>query len=152
LKPCPGCNRHVRTTERACPFCGSVSSLALFEPITELRLVSRLDRSRMVALGALLSAAGIALGCREAPVADAPPLPPAETQHEAPAVTAPPPASSVSQPAASPSASVAPHAPPAPTHVAPPKPTASARPFAPAAAYGAPPSMNPLPNIEPRKP
>jgi hypothetical protein len=57
----------VRTSERSCPFCRT--PLSLREPIEELRLLTRLDRSRLASLGAVLSAAGIALGCREPPVA-----------------------------------------------------------------------------------
>ena len=61
LMACPNCQRHVRSHERACPFCES--ALSLSEPIAELRLLSRLDRGRLVTIGAALSAAGIALGC-----------------------------------------------------------------------------------------
>lgn len=156
LKPCESCSRHVRTTERACPFCGE--ALTPMVAIEELRLLSRLDRHRMVALGAVLSAAGIALGCREAPVAiyGAPAAAPHEVTSGAP--PAPPvlePAPSASEPAPPVSASAAPHAStapapvPAPTHASKPQPTASSRPFPPAAAYGAPPSMLPAPGIAP---
>jgi len=168
LKPCGNCSRHVRTHERACPFCGE--QLALSEPVEELRLLSRLDRNTMVALGAVLSAAGIALGCREAaPVAiygapatpeqvqpapsAVPPTPsPADSDSTAlaPAASTAPPAASTAPPAAS---TAPPPPPPAPTHATKPaKPRASAQPLAPAAAYGAPPSMGPRDGLMPMKP
>ena len=143
LKPCASCSRHVRTSERACPFCGE--RLELFEGLSELRLLSRLDRNTMVRLGAVLSAAGIVLGCRETPTPIAiygAPAPPSEVQEP----TAPPGSASPLEP-------LPPDAPPAekppsekpPLAPAPPAaPTASAAPgFPPAAAYGAPPSMSP---------
>jgi hypothetical protein len=164
LKPCGNCSRHVRTHERACPFCGE--QLALSEAVEELRLLSRLDRSTMVALGAVLSAAGIALGCREAapvaiygapappeqvqPVPSAAPPPAAPTSTDA-TVLAPAPSTSTS---ASPApVTTAPAPTPAPTlAVKPAKPPASARPLAPAAAYGAPPSMGPPGGVAPVAP
>lgn len=121
LMPCGGCNRHVRVGERGCPFCGAM--LALSEPVAELRLLTRLDRSRLVALGALLSAAGIALGCREQKVVAVYGAPPSQvgTSSTAPP-TVPPPASTGS--------ALVPKPDPAP-----------ARPGAPVAVYGAPPRM-----------
>ncbi len=126
LMPCGGCNRHVRSSERSCPFCGA--TLALSEPIKELRLLTRLDRSRMVALGAMLSAAGIALGCHEQQVVavyGAPPSPVHSSSAAPP--TAPPPAGSGSV--------LAPNPEPVPA------PTSSGPIGAPAAVYGAPPRM-----------
>jgi hypothetical protein len=124
--PCGGCNRHVRIRERSCPFCGA--TLALSEPLTELRLLTRLDRSRLVALGALLSAAGIALGCREQKVV---------MVHGAPARSV---GSSASSPPSVP--------PPADTGSA--APTGTSGPTgAPVAVYGAPPRM-PEPTSGPR--
>ena len=127
--------------------------------------MSRLDRNTMVALGAVLSAAGIALGCREAaPVAiygaPAPPeqvqpAPSAAPPHEAPTSTsttamAPAPsAATAPAPSAVPSARVPL---PAPTALKPAKPAASAQPFAPAAAYGAPPRMGPPGGLAPTPP
>ena len=105
----------------------------MFEPVEELRLLSRLDRNTMVALGAVLSAAGIALGCREAaPVAIyGAPAPPEQVQ---PAPSAAPP----------------PEARPAPSAVKPLSP--SAPPLAPAAAYGAPPPLRPPGGVAPNTP
>ncbi|HEX2872194.1 MAG TPA: hypothetical protein VHP33_13075 [Polyangiaceae bacterium] len=138
LKPCGSCSRHVRANERVCPFCGE--RVELFESVAELRLLSRLDRNTMVALGAVLSAAGIVLGCREAvaPVAvyGAPATP---NQVQEP--TAPPGSASPLEPL--PPDQPPGDQPPAPSP-APVAPTASAAPgFPPAAAYGAPPSMGP---------
>lgn len=150
LVPCGGCQRHVRTTEQSCPFCGAaLTSIGGREPVAELRLLTRLDRGRMVALGAALSAAGIVLGCQQPAVAiyGGPPVP-APTPTPSATPTAPPPqmqpsepapATSVAEPA--PSAS----APPTPVVVKP-KPAPTSKPTnpipgAPAAAYGAPPKM-----------
>jgi preprotein translocase subunit SecD len=130
-------------------------------PIEELRLLSRLDRNTMVALGAVLSAAGIAFGCREAaPVAIyGAPAPPEQVQ-PAPSA-APPPAApapsdtTVMVPAPSASASVMVPAPSASASVAPskpPKPRASSQPFAPATAYGVPPRMGPPGGVAPVAP
>lgn len=147
LLPCSGCQRHVRRAERHCPFCGV--ALASGEPrLAELRLLTPLDRSRWVALGAVLSAAGIALGCREPAVAvyGAPPPSPPEAVSASPSVEPPAtqpsavgtPSAVVEPPAPSPSVGPAPTANPAPT--AKPAPTQDRRPdprLAPA--YGAPP-------------
>ena len=152
LMPCGGCSRHVRITERSCPFCGV--ALALIEPVQELRLLTRLDRSRMVALGALLSAAGIALGCREQVVAvyGAPPTPvlaPSAAPSAAPpALEVPPaPSASAAAPAAPPPSQSSAVLVPVPKQSAAPKAT-SAPTGAPAAAYGAPPRM-PGPGSDP---
>jgi len=100
------------------------------DTIAELRLLSPLDRSRLVALGAVLSAAGIALGCREPAVAvyGAPP----SDDLVSPAPSAEPP---VTEPApsaiAAPSASGVVDAPPAASSsaLAPaPQPTTTAKP------------------------
>lgn len=61
LNECPGCNRHVRCGERACPFCGA--KVASFMRVLEYRIVSRLDRSRLFSLGAALTAAGFVTNC-----------------------------------------------------------------------------------------
>ena len=67
LLPCASCHRHVRTAERSCPFCGV--ALEMNEPLEEWRLLTRLDRLGLISLGAVLSAAGIAIGCHEPPTA-----------------------------------------------------------------------------------
>lgn len=126
--PCAGCNRHVRATESRCPFCEA--PLALSEPLEEWRLLTRLDRGRMVAFGAMLSAAGIALGCR---------------QEVGPTHGAPPP----SPPVVAPTSAEPP--PPAPTPKQTATPPTENPPGAPAAAYGAPPAM-PGPGSEPSRP
>lgn len=152
LVPCGGCQRHVRTSERSCPFCGE--ALALAEPVQELRLLTRLDRSAMVKLGAVLSAAGIVLGCHEPPVAiyGGPPVPPAPAPSgEPPAVLEPAPPASVAAPTPAPSSAASSAPAPSPAK---PKSTATAKPAnpppgAPAAAYGAPPMINPGSSIVP---
>src|SRR5262245_20068287 len=54
LRPCPECQRHVRYSETACPFCKT--ALAKQTP-RELPDVSRLSRAARVALGAALAVA-----------------------------------------------------------------------------------------------
>lgn len=143
LMPCDSCRRHVLATERTCPFCGT--KLAHLQPVAELRLVTRLDRSHLAAFGAVLTAAGIIIGCQEKP-------PAAVAIYGAPAAPAPStepmpsPAPPSSATPASPETIVAPKTEPEPAPVAPAKPTATARPAnptpgAPAAAYGAPPNI-----------
>jgi len=75
------------------------------EPIEELRLLTRLDRSRLAALGAVLSAAGIVIGCREAPpvAVYGAPASPADAPSAAPAEA---PSSSSGAPGAAPSSIV----------------------------------------------
>jgi len=63
LSVCPGCNRHVRCGERACPFCGA--SVSSFACVLEYRIKTRLDRGRAFSLGAALAAVGVASGCEE---------------------------------------------------------------------------------------
>jgi hypothetical protein len=141
----------VRATERSCPFCGV--ALALVEPIEEFRLLTRLDRDRMVAVGAVLAAAGIALGCREQVVAvyGAPPNP-IEVRSAAPSAQPVPPEAPPVAPEATPPPSASAASSPPPTA----KPSATARApvsptGAPVAAYGAPPRMS-GPELEPKKP
>lgn len=57
LVPCPGCSRHVRFAEAACPFCGDASP----RPAPVTRGVAR--RSRSAILGATLAASTAAAGC-----------------------------------------------------------------------------------------
>jgi hypothetical protein len=122
-------------------------------------LLTRLDRSRMVALGAVLTAAGIIIGCREptpAPVYGGPP--PQAPEPAAPTTPSPSASTSLATPAASEaapptSASAVPSSPPAPK----PQPTAKAKPVnpnpgAPVAAYGAPPKMPGPDGFGPKKP
>lgn len=54
LAPCPGCERHVRTGEIACPFCGA-STIALVAP--PVRPWRRSGRLALVA-GAMLLGSG----------------------------------------------------------------------------------------------
>jgi hypothetical protein len=52
LAACPGCARHVRRTETACPFCGSALSLP---PAPVRGPLPRLGRTATFAFGAALS-------------------------------------------------------------------------------------------------
>ncbi len=61
LSECPSCRRHVHCGERACPFCGAtVNSLMR---VLEYRLLTRLNRSQALSLGAAMTAAGFVTSC-----------------------------------------------------------------------------------------
>ena len=68
LEPCPNCKRHVRMSERACPFCREKVSL-VNGPVVDLPN-ARLSRGQIMAFRTLVgaglvgaSAAGLASGC-----------------------------------------------------------------------------------------
>lgn len=63
LSECPSCQRHVRCGERACPFCGA-SVMSLMR-VLEYRLLTRLNRSQALSLGAAMTAAGFVTSCRD---------------------------------------------------------------------------------------
>ena len=61
LVPCPGCQRHVRVSEAACPFCSAPLDLASTPaPVLPTR---RLGRSALFAFGATLAASLAATSC-----------------------------------------------------------------------------------------
>jgi hypothetical protein len=59
LVPCPGCARHVRTDETACPFC-TAALPACAPPPEPAANGPRLNRAAIVALGASLALTGCA--------------------------------------------------------------------------------------------
>lgn len=62
LAPCPACSRHVKTTERICPFCKG----ALPESIADAALpgaTSRLSRAAAFAFASSLAVVGASAGC-----------------------------------------------------------------------------------------
>lgn len=61
LIPCPGCSRHVRQSESACPFCNRALSLG-HVPAAELPR-TRLGRAATFAFGATLVSATALAGC-----------------------------------------------------------------------------------------
>src|SRR5687767_7263790 len=61
LVPCPGCGRHVRVTESACPFCNVGLSLANTPP--PVLPTIRLGRAATFAFGATLLGATAIVGC-----------------------------------------------------------------------------------------
>jgi len=68
LVPCPECNRHVRVSERACPFCSLPLDLAgTPEPVLPRE---RLSRAATLAFGATLASATALAACSgtDAPV------------------------------------------------------------------------------------
>jgi len=73
LVPCPGCSRHVRAREAACPFCQAALPDTVRASSPPRRVVARLSRAGMIAAGA--TAAAIAVtgcgGSDAAPPADA---------------------------------------------------------------------------------
>ena len=54
LVPCPLCERHVRATEAACPFCGATADFAKI-PVVGMPK-ARLGRAAMFAFGATVAA------------------------------------------------------------------------------------------------
>jgi hypothetical protein len=53
LRPCPGCSRHVRASEPACPFCGGDLGDAFRSvPGPRVPAVGRLSRAALFAIGA----------------------------------------------------------------------------------------------------
>jgi len=68
LVPCPECNRHVRVSETACPFCETALDLAgTPEPVLPRE---RLSRAATLAFGATLASATALAACSgtDAPV------------------------------------------------------------------------------------
>jgi len=62
LVPCPGCKRHVRTTEAACPFCSeALSSEALTRAVVPGATV-RLTRAAAFVFGATLAITAVDCG------------------------------------------------------------------------------------------
>lgn len=95
LRECPGCQRHVKSAETACPFCAT--SLTATVPATTGPL-PRLGRAALLAIGASAATAA----CEATPPATsggpstevrdaAPPPAPEPTNVVAPAYGAPPP-------------------------------------------------------------
>lgn len=62
LTPCPSCQRHVRVSEEACPFCAtSLPASVKARPAPQLP-TQRLGRAALLAFGATLSVAGVSSG------------------------------------------------------------------------------------------
>lgn len=61
LAVCPGCARHVRVTEVACPFCGLAFDAAFARTPSPRRPVGRLSRAALFAIGS--AAAVTAIDC-----------------------------------------------------------------------------------------
>ena len=61
LRPCPGCSRHARLTEDACPFCGEQFDHVFRDAPRPLAPSPRLSRAALFALGS--GAVGVAAGC-----------------------------------------------------------------------------------------
>lgn len=61
LVPCPVCERHVRASDRACPFCDAAISPELAARVVPLPR-ERLDRAKIAAFGAAASLALAACG------------------------------------------------------------------------------------------
>jgi hypothetical protein len=59
LRPCPGCTRHIKTSEPVCPFCATALSaeFAAFSPTLPNK---RMSRAALVALGATIALTGCA--------------------------------------------------------------------------------------------
>ena len=59
LCPCPGCSRHVKTSESACPFCKRELAGAFQSAPSSLAPAARLSRAALFALGA----GGVVVAC-----------------------------------------------------------------------------------------
>lgn len=67
LVACAGCERHVRTSETLCPFCGDVLPLSLRTSAAPPVPTRRLGRAAIFAFGTALAAA---TGCGESHTGD----------------------------------------------------------------------------------
>jgi hypothetical protein len=75
LRPCPGCARHVRVSEVACPFCGGALGAELRASPAPVAPAGRLSRAALFAVGtgaAVLGSVG-AVECTRYTSAIAPP-------------------------------------------------------------------------------
>lgn len=70
LVPCPSCNRHIRTGERACPFCGASISASLASKAIP-GATQRMSRAAAFAFTATLTMANCGPGTTPAPTPDA---------------------------------------------------------------------------------
>jgi hypothetical protein len=70
LRPCPGCARHARVSEPACPFCGARLGEAFRTFVPPRAPTTRLTRAALAALGAggVVVACGSGSVTREEPV------------------------------------------------------------------------------------
>jgi hypothetical protein len=77
LAPCSGCQRHVRTSERACPFCGASIEASIASKVVP-GITQRMSRAAVLAFTATM---GLAACSQEiaAPVYGAPVDAPADT-------------------------------------------------------------------------
>ncbi|UJR82379.1 hypothetical protein [Sandaracinus amylolyticus] len=65
LLPCPGCTRHVRASESACPFCGESLGDALASAPPLRAPTTRLGRAATFAFGAAVATTLSVTGCAE---------------------------------------------------------------------------------------
>jgi hypothetical protein len=82
LVPCPGCQRHLRVAEVACPFCGADVSRQLAPRARPAVSTAGLSRAAVLAIGAGLATAAVGLlpGCED----DAEPVPSEQPVYGAP--------------------------------------------------------------------
>ena len=148
LTPCPSCVRHVRTTEKSCPFC--MSALPVFALPDAKEPTERLSRAAALAFAASVAITGCTSSNKNAPKPEVLPSKDAGTEtgpdmnqapvpvYGAPAIPVPPP-SAVPPPKATPDGGrpVPKATPDAGRPAVPPK----VSPPMPAPAYGAPPPL-----------
>lgn len=65
LLPCPSCSRHVRASERACPFCAAALDTAAASARLAPAPTSRLGRAATFAFGAAVATTLQVSGCAE---------------------------------------------------------------------------------------
>lgn len=64
LEPCPHCERHVRTTETSCPFCGAAIAAAMRAVRPRQLPRTRLSRAALLAFGLGVAASSLT-GCAD---------------------------------------------------------------------------------------
>jgi hypothetical protein len=68
LRPCPGCDRHVRADVTLCPFCDAALAVDAGSPVLP---AARLGRAAQMAFGAAAVAASLSVaGCTKNPAGD----------------------------------------------------------------------------------
>lgn len=75
LSACPGCSRHVRVSESACPFCGATLSGAFRAAAAPAATPVGLGRAALYALGATSLAVAAACSSNVQPAYGGPPYP-----------------------------------------------------------------------------
>ena len=63
LFTCPSCQRHIRASEVACPFCGQATTESFRAQVSRPRPIARLSRAALFSLTTTAAAAGTLVAC-----------------------------------------------------------------------------------------